>query len=395
MDLISACGNGCPGLSHYPQEMLRLFEAWVSKELAIVERKVDVRTLEREQALLGLQLAELDDDLSSLGSQARLLQLIPTWLLKDLDIHILLDETQSLLSLLLGELYPLVDLRYPEALQTIDPVLLASLLGSSAAGGLSVDWAGNLVDWTTAVTNVADNVSKRVRDRLAISPPIRDGIVAIGIPNPNADPTLLSGNWQRVSPERAALVWKAIGDMRAPPPDTSPAQFISIAVSPSDLYSMTPGSTNTLSCNDAVPVVTAMAIYLVRPFHLEDFGDVEPNVSVGPDFLFPAVGTLKNYRLEDRAWTQFPVRLLTGEGLVSGGPGFESQMSALMANSAATLYRNGYGISPFGQFDIDLAGLTTPVNGVVPVDDAAELILGFRVTMRNVGDIGLRPMCNE
>src|SRR6266496_1872154 len=270
--LVLACGTSCSGVSYYPPELLKFFDAWVSKELATIERKVDARTLERELVMSELQDAALAHDVQNLNDQARLLTLIPTWLLRDLDTQILQSNTQSLLALLIADLYPIIDIKQPATLQNLDSNLLNALLGPPQ------DWTGNLVDWTNAAALASNNIVARLRDSLGNSPPLNDRILALGIPNPLA-PTPLPGRWQRVTPERAQAVWDAIA-ARAP--------FVSISIGPSDLYSMYPWSTDVMLCNESVPVITAMAIYMVRPLtDGTEFPGLYVPVSIDRNLSFP------------------------------------------------------------------------------------------------------------
>lgn len=383
VDLSFACGTGCVAINHYPAEVLKLFDAWVGKELATVERKVDARTLERELVLVKLQHAALAKDLTGLGEQARLLSLIPTWLLKDLDTQLLESNTRSLLELLVADLYPIVDLRRPDTLQYLDSSLLNALLSRAPAQGVVLDWTSSLVRWTNAAGQASQNIVARLRDQLGNSPLLNDRIVALGIPRPGYAST--GGSWQRVTPDRAAAIWAAIEDPAA--------QLVSLSIQPSDLYALAPGATDVLLCNESVPVVTAMVLYMVRPGQPEEFPGLLVPVSWDRNLHFPDVGSVKNYRIDNGDWINQGVALLAGDAVIAGAPGMRDKVIAATADNATPLYRTGNGLSPFGQFDIPTAWLRTTIGSAAPTDFATEMVVAFRVKSRNVLNVGLDPMC--
>jgi hypothetical protein len=380
VDLVLACGTNCSGVSYYPPEVLRLFEAWVSKSLATIERKVDARALEREIALIELQHAALAHDYKNLNDQARLLALIPTWLLKDLGTHILESNTQSLLDLLVADLYPIIDLRQPTTLQNVDPTLLNVLLGSQPdSTGQLLDWTGNLVSWANAAASASDNVVARLQDALLNSPPLNDRLLILGIPNP-AFP-VRTGNWQQVTPERAQAVWDAIA---------AAAPLVSVPLYVTDLYSMVAGSTHDMLCNEAEPVITAVGLYMIRPGSFEQYSGLTIPVSADRNVHFTDVGVVKGYRIDNDDWLSLGARLMSGSETVST---IEADLVRLMADSATPLYRVGNGLSPFTQLDIALPGITSAPSGPPPALGASELLIAFRAATRQVASVHLQPMC--
>jgi hypothetical protein len=370
----------CP-LAGYPAEVLKFFETWVDKELATVERKVDVKSLERQIVLLDLQHQALSDDLTNAQDQARLLRLLPDWTLKDLDTQLLQSNTQALLQLMIADLYPIVDLKQPGTLPLLDAPTLNQLLGNPP----TTDWTGGLDAWTTATINASNNIVARLRDSLANSPPQNDLIVALGFPNPVNPPQ--AGQWQRVTPERASALWSAIAAKQP---------FATISVEPTDLFDIVRGASNVLFCNDSVPVITAMAVYMVRPGLTDAFPGRFVPMAIDNNLNFPDTAQLKNYRLDNADWLSQQIAVLAGEAedSLGGSVGLQTRFAALTADSATPLYRVGNGLSPFTRFDVHLDGITTsPFGGPAPADSATELVLAFRVLARNVAGIHLAPMC--
>jgi hypothetical protein len=389
-DLRAACGTNCSDLSYYPADLLKFFGTWVSKELATIEQKVEARALERQVVLTGMQTAALANDIQNLNEQARLLRLIPTWLLKDLDTELLQSSTQSLLELLVADLYPIVDLRAPATLQTLDQSLLSALLGPTLTlvrdAGDAGDWTGSLVDWSDAAVEVSKNIVERLEEAQGDSL-INDRIVLVGIPNPRA--ATHDGNWQRVAPERARVIWDDIANKK---------KFITVGIEPSDLYPLESGANHHLYCSEAVPVITAMAIYMVRPGATEVFAGQRAEISVDRQLKYPDVGVLKSYRIDNDNWLNQSVAVLAGDwggSSLEGPTGPEAAVARLTADTATPLYRTMNGLSPFTHFDISLDGIAAVKSGPAPADSASEMVIAFRLQTRNSSKLKLDPMCPD
>lgn len=378
VNLALACDAQCATLGGFPAEILKYFDTWIAKELSILERKVGARTIERELELLALQRAALVHDYTNLGEQARLLQLIPALVLRDHGMRWVETKARSLVDLIGAQLYPVVDLTRPATLDLIDPAILEALL--------SLDWTGDLVGWSDAARVASTEITDKVAAAVLKPPPMNHRYVLLGVPVPGA---AAIRSWPRVSDEQAQAIWDAIYAASATPP-TAPSPFASISISPADLYKPYNWSTYALECQDAAPVVTAMALYVVRPFASGasdlEFPGLDATVSVDQNLLFPSVGELKSYRLEDFDWRNVPVRIAAGEAWE-----VEKTLDTLMASGS---YLAGNGLSPFSRFDISLAQLATAPPGVEsPMDYAEELILAFKVEARQVASVGLAPRC--
>lgn len=397
VSLTKACGVGCSLMSHYPAEVLRLFDAWISKELASIERKVDARTVSRELLLIQLDHAALANDLGKAGEQARLLRLIPTWILKDLGTQLMQEKARVLLDQLVGDLYPIVDLRTPGVLDALAGNVVArcaldALLGKQPIGcPVAPDWTGDVVDWSQKAADAAGAILGAVIPFEARLPALQDRIIALGIPDPALGSSPPSGRWQRVSPERAAVVWDALRAARAAAP-SGPNPFVSISVEPTDLYPMYWWSTDVLGCSDATPLITGMAIFMVRPTvdGGPDFAGLYTPVSVGPNLVFPAAKELKNYRVDNPDWLSQFVRVTAGQPNE-----LDHRAGLVLGDTATPRERAGFGLSPFAKFDISLGAIAHAPTYPAPMDDATEMVIVFRVLAANVSSESrvLQPMC--
>jgi hypothetical protein len=379
-DLRTSCsdtsGANC-SLSFYPPQIQTFFDTWISKELANLERKVDLLSDQRQFDVLALQAKQLSDDLNNAQAAARLLQLLPDFILKDLGTNLLQSSTQNLLNLVIGELFPIVDLRAPGTLSrpSLNTSLLAQLLGQGNLPHL--DWNGDLRLWSRTAADATVNISQAVHDTIADQVPPVDTFLALGFPNPNNPPT--SGSWNRVSPERAKAVWDALAD----PTKTT----FSVQVLPSDIWSAS-GGTDVLTCSQVAPVITAFDIYMVRPSQSENYAGLVLPMQIDGNLEFPSTSKDKFYRLSNPDWLNQAIGVQSGFAET-----LQSDFANKVSDTATPLYRVGNGLSPFTKFDMATGGLRTAPNGVTPpMVNATELVLLFRVQAQNTG-LHLAPMC--
>lgn len=376
--LVSACGESrCTSFSYYPEALRTFFETWLDKELAALERRVDVRTIERQLELIRIQLAGLANDLENAEDQAGLLVLIPTWLLKDLDTVLLEANTTQLLNIMLGDVHPIVEIKYPSTFERIDAAQLGRMT--------SLDWTSNLVDsWAPLAADLASNILTELGTARAgeVDGQFKEAFLALGIPRDPANPPRT--NLQRMAAEQAAKVWTAI-DNQEP--------SVSITISPSDLYSKGSSFRDVLSCYQAAPVITAMALYLVRPGDAGDnpFSGLGSDVSINPIARFPDIGGEKDYRIAVDGLLHPRVPILTGNVSIEV---MNDTFAENADESANPRNLAGNGISPFTQFDIQLGPIWDKgVETKAPADGAVEMVLMFRVRYRETNYLSLAPMC--
>ena len=389
-DLRTSCsdtnGSNC-SLSFYPPQIQTFFDTWISKELANIERKADLLSNQRQLEVLRLQGKQLSDDLNSAQSQARLLLLVPDVILKDLATHVLQTSTRNVLNLMIGELFPIIDLRAPGTLSDalLDPSFLDQLVGRGSLQHL--DWSGDLTVWISTAASATSNITQALQHTINNQVTPVDGFIALGFFNPNyvAPPGVQAtpGSWNHVSPQRAKAVWDAFAD--------STKTTFSIQLLPSDIWSAS-GGTDVLVCSEATPVITAFEVYMVRPGQFENYEPLQLPMQIDGNLEFPSVSQDKFYRLSNPDWLNQGIQVQSGEA--EGTNGMLSLVSAKMSGTATPLYRAGNGLSPFTKFDITIGGLITQPNGKnPPVVNASELVLVFRVQSRNVAGLHLAPMC--
>src|SRR5690606_28862607 len=115
--LLAACG-GC-NLDSYPQTIRSMFAAWLSHHLAALERRVRIQAMERQLDHLGLRLVALRHEADTGVTQSRALELMTRWQLADLSAaHV--DAASDVVFEFANEyVYPMLQIRYPSALQAI------------------------------------------------------------------------------------------------------------------------------------------------------------------------------------------------------------------------------------------------------------------------------------
>jgi hypothetical protein len=363
-------------LSNYPQEIQTFFDAWISQELADLERKASLVSDQQQLDVMRLQAQQLSDDLNGAQSTARLLQTIPQLVVDDIGTLLVQKNTDDLVSVMVGELYPIVDLRVPSALKSFDPALLNQLVG---IGSTHLDWTGDLQTWSSTIFNTSQDITSKMNLAMLDEPAPDDRIIMLGYPNP-AGIDFITGAWPRVEAQRYTALWNALND---------PTQStITLQMLPSDIWSAAGGS-DILPCSDATPVVTALDVYMVRPGQFEDYSGMVIPMKIGPNLEFPSVGLDKWYRLDNDDWLNQATDLQSGEAT-----DVLTKFTAKTAATATPLYRVGNGLSPFTTFTLSKAPLVNVVNNVVPpAVNATELVFMVRVSSLVTSGLNLAPMC--
>ena len=151
---------------------------------------------------------------------------------------------------------------------------------------------------------------------------------------------------------RSRLVWDAIdGHTTA-----------SFQITPEDFYTINGGDA-VLSCNEVVPVIKTMGLYVTRPG-----GDLSNQVLnglgrwfsglAGQTQSFVGLDGPRIYQLANAVWQHYEVPVRYGES--------EAALTTFLAASRQT---RPVGLSPTGQFDLDFSILDTlSPSGLAPDD---------------------------
>jgi hypothetical protein len=323
----------CPGCAanQLPEVFHSLFTTFVSKELARLERLVQIKTVVRAIDLQLLDIQVLADDLTVGANKARLLRLLPLWRLRNLDGEELREKARALTSLVTEYLYPTMDLRHPSSLA---PLKVHANMEALVQADWSDDFAVLCTKALAAVTTIETQLAQaRINDKLP-----KELALAFTFPNPAFN---TGSQWRSASVERSEAVWNSIlqgsGEVR-------------ITLTPQDLYSAG-GEGGVLLCNHHMPVIKNLGVQVLRPYSSTNEADSQIGLTVPvrwEDVLaYPAVGGLKQYAMLNQDFLFGAPHMLFG---------YDANVLTLFGQDLNQPFATiaGNGLSPFGTFTIDL-----------------------------------------
>jgi hypothetical protein len=347
-------------LARYPAVLRGYFDAWIERALASLERRAHMHDIERAMALTAIELRSAADDLAHAGERARLMQLLPTWRLRNLSAHGVERELGELLDLTERHLYPVLHLRYPSALDTLRTSHAAALDALLAA-----DFAAPLDQTAARVRDLArtfEGVLATAEIGARAESPV---YVALAFPRPgDSDAGSDAPIWSMVDPTRATQVWDAISTERT----------AALQVLPRDLYRAA-GGDGVLLCFEAVPVIESMALVAIVPDKVDadafNGRHTRAPAAIDPFLSFPDARGVHGYRMMNGDWLPLGPRLLFSRK--------EYALSVFQTWAAGGGVGNG--LSPFSTFTVDLSALTDAQLALV-----RSLVLVFKLDTRLSAD---------
>lgn len=362
--LRASCG-GC-NLSAFPDEVRGMFDAWLSIELAAIERATRVITAERGLADLVLRLKAMQDDLAGAASSSRLLALMTYWQLGHLAYHLedpdpALRTSAELLLESASDALALMNILYPQALTTLRQA--ATPINALR----TLDWTLPYDEQAFALENFTEVVQARIEDArsaggLSIAP-VPVVFPKPGIPAPAIPASVI------VAPERAAAVWEPCGTsicLRRKPTFT---------LAPEDIYGRPLVG---LGCLEAAPVVQSFAVIAVNSGSSsnEDWNRNPRRADIfrGADMLFPAEAGVLDYRTDGPGALLAPsrVRILASD---------ETGVGDVFTTSVRQPGGDLQGVSPFNSFTIDLGPAVT--DATLPLKSATAMVVYFDLQTRS------------
>ncbi len=353
--LRTACG-GC-AIESYPATVRGMFDAWLSFHLAAVEREVRMSALERQMDLDALRLVSFSHDRESAADQGRVEQLLTRWQLGNLSGHQLEAEAALLFESSDEYLFPMLQIRYPTALDQIR---------SSAAAVLddlrSEDFMAPIEAFADKAETVASVVSARLRTA-ALSGTSRTAPLVLAFPKPPipgatdeggdlfGDGAAAGVGWNKAQASRREMVWEPVTDATSGAViDYRLRAKAVFDVRPEDVYQDHQGG---LFCFEAAPVIRSMALFAVTG---SDSRNAEWNANPRRRPAYPSVTRLFSHeaagqlwRIENPDWSAFALRILAGR---------EDDTTTVFNTTAASEHAV-QGLSPFGTFTVDFASSIT------------------------------------
>jgi hypothetical protein len=376
--------QGC-ALSSFPEEFRNLFDLFVSKALAQVERKVEHRLLERaRESLLG-EVKGLRDDAAFAGLQGRLLTLQPLWSLRNLDAENLRFDARNLSELMQDYLLPVLDIRYPTAVTQLRNET-AAVAEHPVNKLLFADWTQPYVDSARLGLGAVDAVVGKLGAVRLNDPNPAYEVVAVSFPRPpgGGRPVGPPSVWKQAGADRAARLWAAL---------ESTGKF-GLTLTPDDVYVAIGGSAGALQCIDATPVVHSMAFYFARGGS-EQISDelnqqrISSGMAFAPTFEFTQEGGIKRYFMNNPNWLVAAPRVLFGPSSKALGKFQDFEIGLPLANQKLA----ADGLSPFFTAQVDVSGLTQRTPS--PLNEATELVVVMQIDRRTVSGMTQPAVCTR
>jgi len=368
-DAIIALGN----LTVEPIEFRQLFEAWLDKEISILEKKVEILTVERALSQLALEMKGLQAEIANAEASSRLYRLSTTWALRDVDSRQLRDANDIAnvaIGTMVNQFHPLLELRYPTVLKKMkdEPLYrnqLDAIIDTRVDDGVLTQ-VSNTSNAMAAIVLAYKNLS----GESLIKP---GSLVVLRFKRPIST---ISSTWRSADDMlRAQAIWHAV--------DTGGQ--VSLNLTPWDLYTKPTGPAQ-LGCLEASAVIESMGVHFVwyHPSATQLNGEnVRLDVEFDENQLFVTEQGPLSYSLKNNAWRNQSARV-TFHGAIS------------QADEMFTQYtlptRVGEGLSPFTKFAIDFSSLT---NAGINLEEADEVLMMFSLAPRSaVSSVKWSGVCN-
>jgi hypothetical protein len=374
--------QGC-SLATFPEEFRNLYDLFVAKSLAQLERKVEIRLLERARLNAVGELKGLRDDLAGAGKQGRFLSLLPLWSLRNLDAENLRWDARNLMHLMSDYLRPVLDIRYPAALIELQNET-ASVADHPVNKLLFADWTQPYVDSARLGLGAVDAVVGKLGAVRLNDPNPAYGLVALSFPRPpgGGRPVGAASEWRRVGTDRAARLWSTL---------EATGRF-DLTLTPDDVYVAAGGAAGELQCVHATPVIHSLGFYFVRPRDIDrsellNGQSILGAVNFSPTFEFTQEGGVKRYFMNNPNWLVAAPRLLFGVSGEALRKFQDYELNLSPANQAL----GADGLSAFFTAQVDVSKLLQRTPS--PLIDATELVVVMQVDRRTVSGMTQPAVC--
>jgi hypothetical protein len=357
-----------------PASLREIFEEFMAAELANLQRRVEILSVERQRELLLIQIRTLHKVLVNANANLHLAKQLPQRLLRRLSASILEHDVTNLQVVVEEYLEPVLELWYPRVYElTASSPRIAMLLSLGLDSELE-DAADAVHDLVNEVLNTLAVAQLGYKGQGSTLPIVAVSFVKPGTPvvNPVTGQRQVS-NLRKVDDGRAQDLWDAIEGRTT----------AHIQLRPEDIYGFGANRTDfTLSCAEHVPVVYKMAGYFSGS--AEDV-DGELNQLSRTFDAYPASGQLYAdesgllpYQLVNDVWTRMDMPILYGT--------FTNISSVFNTDHDVTSQRP-VGLSPFAQYDLDFSAFDAieGSGGLTGEEGKFEFIVLLQVDSRPAG----------
>jgi hypothetical protein len=381
-------------LTKLPDPVHEFYTSLVDREITQLELKIQILQSLRALNGLGLSYQQLIDDYNAAFSQAAVAELIPRWALRNLDVDQLQDETAALVNAATYELYPVLQLRYPDVFaQGLEK---DKDLQNDMRALINAQWDAPADQLAKAAVSAATELYNATASLAVTYPPVTPKVLALSFPRPGKP----SHTWQTVSDGRALQVWNQATNTNGTDKNgTHKAQF---QILPEDLYNLA-GGLPSLRCTEQVPVIRDFAVVLSGSRF--NNGNDEATFTAKPitvasssqtSMQFPRAmlldsnqnvfwqGANLTFNLAQADWASMDTQILVSTDPTNAIAKYNARTTPAGV-PGTTYFVNGKGLSPFDTFTIDFSGLYNATNFPnLPVDEADLITVVMTLDYREV-----------
>ena len=372
------------GLSGLPQELRQLFDSYVERELASIDRRAQHNALRQEYVQVAFQIDALKRQQALSEGEDRLLHLVPRLRLRDLSGFKLSGSVTTLAETLTSYAAPIFELRDPasetnfvQQIRTQSDALTINLDITAAYDGLVDDFVAFARNTATALGSAQFELPSTQR---------RTIVVAIPRP-PGQGHGAWTGPWQTVSDTTAKAFWDSAVSAQG-----DPLPHAMLTLSPADIYSPA-GGPSRLNCGDVAPVVRHVGFYFAtdgRPAVLNAANlNIRTTTASTNPVAFPLVGHLTTLDSGDPLGIPMDVHVLNGDtaSVLVDANGNPANFGVWPNDLDA-----GAGISPFTSFHLNMEAFTPDVRDVL--SEATAMFAVFDVERRTSNiDVWMPGVC--
>jgi hypothetical protein len=375
------------GLAGLPPELRQMFDSYVERELASIDRRAQHNALRQEYAQVALQIDALQRQQALSANQDRLLHLIPRWRLQDLSGYKLSGSAALLAERLTSYAAPIFELRDPAS----STIFAQQVSTQTSALTSNLDITAPYENAVDGLVQFARATAGAIGDAQFALPSTQRRTIIIAIPRPSGTGHgPWNGPWQTVSAATAKAFWDSAVDAKSNPlPDAT------FTLSPADIYSPA-GGPSSLNCGDLAPVVRHVGFYFAtdgQPAVLNAANiNIRTTAAITSPVVFPLLGHMMALEWGDPLGIAMDVRVLNGDtaSVLVDANGNPANFGVWPTDLDA-----GAGISPFTSFRLNMQAFTPGATDAFNVlGEATAMFAVFDVERRTANqDVWLPGVC--
>ena len=364
------------GWSTLPQPFIDLWNAFLDKEILVLESTVQINAIEREIEMKKIRLQALEKQIARGEVASRLSTLLTRWTIRNIDGAQLRNRAAEVLEVTRHYLYPILSLWYPRAFD--------GFIASQDLDRLkNINLDSNLVELATDTCAVIEEVLLKWEEenwhpgrRLPSKEP---KIVVVSYPKPGTNGASFfhpeaDYTHRTASATEAAMLWTELlqedkfGVEEFDEDDLT--GWARISITPELIYSGNNTPSNTLSCKESLPTIEYMAVYIAgNSLDPTNIPWIEMQLEIVADGIqtFSTATGLQSYQLINKEYSTSEIDIIGG--------GVAIKAAETMRNWTPKADQRPICLSPFGTFHIELAPFHSHQGGKWLLNRLAEEFL--------------------